>query len=101
MPTHRTPLRRAQSEHFTDAAVDIFAKMIKVEYWGEQWWKLHGKLWHEFHGLGPWDWPAIEHSDHDNPYPSGKSGHDSFSVGQARWLALEEALEERKNVGRR
>ena len=124
MPTTRTPIRRdQQSGQFTEKAVDLFAKLIKIECtceprdWGGEYWKhtscegcekwssLESKLLHEFDGLMPWECPpVVEDPDAANPYPPWTNAYNHWKPNrgaQARWLALDEALKERRNVSRR
>jgi hypothetical protein len=110
--TKRTPTSRRRSPAISPRAVELFEAMRELECecepidWGGEYWNRETcagcERWRELHGLlnrelrlRPWQFPAIEHPDAENPYPPGSPAAASWKPdleAQARWRALEAAL---------
>jgi hypothetical protein len=113
MSTKRTPLARPMRHTISDAALQAFRHMRRLErqctcpprdwdgeYWKHEhckaraeWWEQHSIL-HNALQLRPWQWPAIENPATENPYPAGSPAAKRWKPNleaQARWRALEAA----------
>jgi hypothetical protein len=114
---NRIPISRPARPRFSDAALDLFAKMKRVRCTcpphdlrsrcaGCQTWdELHGQLCHHWPAYRPWYWPLVEHPDAENPYPPEHANHQSseekHAEASARWRQIDEALAERERLRRR
>ena len=101
MVTNRTPVGRPTRSRITPAAITAFRRMEAARRLGctcpaaegapncancAAWWEAHSEL-HDELGLKPWQWPAFEHPDETNPYPS-------FSNAARDWAARRAARPE-------
>ena len=86
MPTNRVPLRRPRREprfpRFSDAALNAFREMQKLERKGHDWRNEHDILLREL-GIKPWQFPAVQ-----------RPGTGTNMEAQARYRLLEEALKQ-------
>ena len=108
MTTKRTPINRPLRPKVTQAALEAFRTMQRLErrctckgeddegecaacrQWAERHLVLHGEL-----QLTPWQWPAYEHPDDADPPSLG----DADSGGPAaRYLMLKQAAKGLKPV---
>jgi hypothetical protein len=125
---NRTPISRPARPRFSDAALDLLAKMKRVrctcppfeidwrgEYWKrspeppcwgcQQWDELHKQLCDHWPGYRPWFWPVVADPEAPCPYPEWHAERaDWMQRNQQaieRWLAIDAALRERARARRR
>jgi hypothetical protein len=125
---NRTPISRPARPRFSDAALDLLAKMKRVrctcppfeidwrgEYWKrspeppcwgcQQWDELHSQLCDHWPGYRPWFWPVVADPEAPCPYPEWHAERaDWMQRNQQaieRWLAIDAALRERARARRR
>ena len=72
MPTTRTPINRSRHGRITPAAIEAFKRMEAARTC-DGWWEAHAVL-HAALGCKPWEYPAFEYPDAENPYPDGSHG---------------------------
>jgi len=117
----RKPLAHpVRTQQITPRAIQLFDQIRRVrcscppidwegEYWKgrecpgcKRWWQLHNEL-HDELGGKPWEWPAIEDPETQNPYPAKYPAHWSWQAdreAQARWLLLAAASREARRQER-
>src|SRR5262249_33621980 len=118
----RKPLAHpVRTQMITPAAIRLFDQIRHVrctcppidwegEYWKgrecpgcKRWWQLHNEL-HDELGGKPWEWPAIQDPEAQNPYPAKYPAHWSWQPdreAQARWRLLAAASREARRKARR
>jgi hypothetical protein len=118
MSTKRVPIKRTARAQISDAALDAFQTMQQLEHrcecperdWAgdysnfaecracDTWWEQHGILHRELR-LPPWQYPAVEHPDAENPWPAWANAAARWQPdreAQARYRELEKAVAERR-----